>query len=142
MSRKTLCAAAIVLSLAGAAVAAPGDPPNMEELVGLGACAAATGLYEYAIEEGKGTAADRDLLDRTHALQPRLEAYFDPKVDALSDDQREELKRRVKAATTARLDRYKDSPDLATEVLADFRPDLEACIKQAQTLPQPPASGS
>ncbi|MDQ0462697.1 hypothetical protein QO010_000445 [Caulobacter ginsengisoli] len=149
MNRKTVCCAALLLlTLSSPAFSGPGTatPPTdnkarVAELLRWGICAAALAVYNGVLEDEQGTAADRDLLARAKAAEPRMKAWFDTIGNQLDDSQTDAVEARITDPVIKRISRYKDDPDRAAHLLADFRPDLETCIAEAATLPEPPPQG-
>lgn len=132
---ETALAAALLLSLACPVAAAPAPTP-MEELEGWGACAAVLGLYEDLVEGGYGSAADRALLDRGLAAEPRIKARFVDLADALTatNPAADALRERIMDKLRPRMAPYMDNK---AGLLTEFRPDLEACIDRSAAPPAP-----
>jgi hypothetical protein len=143
LRKAACCAAALALTLASPAWAAPSvqaDEARIAELVRWGSCAAVIGIYEGAVSQASPR-ADRELLDRAHAAEPRMRAHFEAIAGQFDQTLADELMRRVAGPTMARMLKLGDAPGREARILAEFRPDLEPCIADAASLPEPTLDG-
>ncbi len=115
--------------------AAAVDSPQTTELLRWGRCAAAIAVYEVMLKDGGGTSADQALLDRAHAIEPRLEAKANSLADGFTDDQASAISNRNVSEAMDRMNNHDGEADRTGAILAEFKPDMETCIADGLALP-------
>ncbi|MDQ0462699.1 hypothetical protein QO010_000447 [Caulobacter ginsengisoli] len=131
---------AVVLALTGPASAKPLDAKEADRLVELAICATIIGMYQNGLENpAADSPTDRALLARAMALKPRMMAYIRPAVGRMDKRQGDELEARIAQRIMPRMSRYSEDAKGRAQLMAEFRPDMQACLVRVEALP--PVSG-